>query len=157
MSLDRAAAVAGHRAQRRGSKVDARESRVRAVPSAIERSGKWPWEGSWHAEVRAVVHVHVDAWDAMVEKPRDRAAQSRAVVEAADGTMEAIYARWVVHLRRPEPDQPGAVSVAVGSTGSFKHLETHELLTHDQLNDLLVSARECRRRYRPPHQAASVS
>lgn len=27
----------------------------------------------------------------------------------------------------------GAVSVAVGSTGSFKHLETHELLTQDGL------------------------
>ncbi len=35
-----------------------------------------------------------DAWGAMVEKPRDRAAQARAVVEAADGTMEAIY--WML-------------------------------------------------------------
>jgi GYD domain len=32
-----------------------------------------------------------EAWDAMVENPRDRAAQARAVVEAVDGTMEAIY------------------------------------------------------------------
>jgi uncharacterized protein with GYD domain len=32
-----------------------------------------------------------NAWDAMVENPRDRAAQARAVVEAADGTMEAVY------------------------------------------------------------------
>ena len=31
-----------------------------------------------------------DAWDAMVGNPRDRAAQARAIVEAADGTMEAI-------------------------------------------------------------------
>ncbi len=74
-----------------------------------------------------------DAWDAMVEKPRDRAAQARAVVEAADGTMEAIY--WMFG----------------------PHVETHELLNQDQLNDLLASARECRRRYRPPHPAASVS
>ena len=103
-----------------------------------------------------------DAWDAMVEKPRDRAAQARAVVEAADGTMEAIYWMFGPHdglciFDAPNSLNAGAVSVAVGSTGSFKHLETHELLSQDQLSDLLASARECRQRYRPPHQAASLS
>ena len=46
----------------------------------------------------------------------------------------------------------GAVSVAVGSTGSFKHLETHDLLTQDQLGEMLGSARDARRRYQPPRQ-----
>lgn len=96
-----------------------------------------------------------DAWDAMVEKPRDRAAQARAVVEAANGTMEAIYWMFGAHdgmciFDAPSPINAGAVSVAVGSTGTFKQLETCELLTQDQLTELLAAARDCRRRYEPP-------
>ncbi|HEX6878143.1 MAG TPA: GYD domain-containing protein [Nocardioidaceae bacterium] len=98
-----------------------------------------------------------DAWDSMVEKPRDRAAQARAVVEATDGTMEAIYWMFGPHdgiciFDAPSSVAAGAVSVAVGSTGSFKHLETHELLTQDQLSEMLVTARDSRRRYQPPRQ-----
>lgn len=54
-----------------------------------------------------------EAWDAMVESPRDRVARSRAVVEAANGTMEAVY--WMfgpydgaVHLRRAELGRRGS-------------------------------------------------
>ena len=98
-----------------------------------------------------------DAWDAMVEKPRDRSAQARAVVEAAGGTMEAIYWMFGPHdglciFDAPSSIAAGAVSVAVGSTGSFKHLETHDLLTQDQLGEMLGSARDARRRYQPPRQ-----
>jgi uncharacterized protein with GYD domain len=103
-----------------------------------------------------------DAWDAMVEKPRDRAAQARAVVEAADGTMESIYWMFGPHdglciFDAPNPISAGAVSVAVGSTGSFKHLETHELLTQDQLTEMLTGARECRQRYQSPRQPVTAS
>ncbi len=103
-----------------------------------------------------------DAWDAMVEKPRDRAAQARAVVEAADGTMESIYWMFGPHdglciFDAPNSISAGAVSVAVGSTGSFKHLETHELLTQEQLTEMLAGARECRRRYQSPRQPVTTS
>jgi uncharacterized protein with GYD domain len=96
-----------------------------------------------------------DAWDAMVENPRDRAAQARAVVEAADGTMESLYWMFGPHdglciFDAPNPTKAGAVSVAIGSTGSFKQLETRELFGQEELNELLASARECRQRYQPP-------
>jgi uncharacterized protein with GYD domain len=63
--------------------------------------------------------------------------------------MEAIYWMFGPHdglciFNAPSPISAGAVSVAVGSTGSFKHLETHELPTQDQLNDLLARARVSR-------------
>ena len=103
-----------------------------------------------------------EAWDAMVQNPRDRAAQARAVVEAVDGTMESIY--WMFGpydglciFDAQSSINAGAVAVAVGSTGSFKELETHELLTQDQLTELLGTARDCRRRYQPPGQRASAS
>jgi uncharacterized protein with GYD domain len=103
-----------------------------------------------------------EAWDAMVENPRDRAEQARAVVEAADGTMEAVYWMFGPHdglciFDAPNPVNAGAVSVAVGSTGSFKHLETRELLTQDELTQLLGAARDCRRRYQPPVRRASAA
>ena len=103
-----------------------------------------------------------DAWDRMVERPRDRAAQASAVVEAAGGTMEAIYWMFGPHdgiciFDAPNSVSAGAVSVAVGSTGSFKALETHELLNQDQLTDLLGAARECRSRYQPPGSQAPAT
>jgi uncharacterized protein with GYD domain len=103
-----------------------------------------------------------DSWDAMVENPRDREAQARAIVEAADGAMEAVYWMFGPHdglciFDAPSSIKAAAVSVAIGSTGSFKHLETHELLTQAELTDLLGSARECRRRYQPPTRQAAAS
>jgi uncharacterized protein with GYD domain len=101
-----------------------------------------------------------DAWDAMVSNPRDRTAQARAIVEAADGRMEAIYWMFGPHdgvcvFDAPSPVKAGAVSVAVGSTGSFKQLETRELFTQEQLTGLLSAARECRQRYEPPFRRPS--
>jgi uncharacterized protein with GYD domain len=103
-----------------------------------------------------------NAWEAMVENPRDRASQARAIVEAANGTMEAVYWMFGPHdgiclFDAPSPINAGAISVAVGSTGTFKHLETHELLTQDQLTELLATARECRRRYQPPGRPSTAS
>jgi uncharacterized protein with GYD domain len=103
-----------------------------------------------------------DAWDAMLENPRDRAAQAQAVVEAADGTMDAIYWMFGPHdgiciFDAPSSVNAGAVSVAISSTGTFKHLETHELLTQDQLTGVLGAARDCRRRYQPPRRPPAAS
>jgi uncharacterized protein with GYD domain len=98
----------------------------------------------------------------MVQNPRDRAAQARAIVEAVDGTMESIHRMFGPHdgsciFEAPSAISAGAVSVAVASTGSFKELETHELLTQDDLTALLQTARDCRRRYQPPRQQATTS
>lgn len=96
-----------------------------------------------------------EAWGAMVDSPRDRETQARNIVEAAGGTMDAIY--WMLGSHdglciydAPSPISAGAISVAVGSTGTFTHLETHELFGQEQLTELLATARECRQRYRPP-------
>jgi uncharacterized protein with GYD domain len=98
----------------------------------------------------------------MVQKPRDRAAQAHNVVAAAHGTMEAIYWMTGPHdgmciYDAPSPISAGAISVAVNSTGSFKHLETHELYAQAELTNLLTSARELRRKYQPPNAIEGVS
>jgi hypothetical protein len=40
----------------------------------------------------------------------------------------------------------------VGSTGTFKHLETHELFTQDQLSQTLTQAKNVTQTYQPPGQ-----
>jgi uncharacterized protein with GYD domain len=52
-------------------------------------------------------------------------------------------------------DVPGSVraaalSVAMGSTGAFKHLETRELFTPDQFGPILSRARDAAQAYQPP-------
>jgi uncharacterized protein with GYD domain len=96
-----------------------------------------------------------EAWGAMVDNPRDRESQARGIVEAAGGTMDAIFWMLGPHdglclYHAPGPISAGAISVAIASTGTFTHLETHELFGQDQLTELLATAREARHRYRPP-------
>jgi len=52
----------------------------------------------------------------------------------------------------PHAVSAAALSVAVGSTGAFKHLETHELFTQDQLGQMLAKASAAVQVYRPPGQ-----
>lgn len=52
----------------------------------------------------------------------------------------------------PDSVRAAAISVAVSSTGAFKHLETHELFTQDQLGQMLSHAKHAKEAYRPPGQ-----
>jgi hypothetical protein len=44
------------------------------------------------------------------------------------------------------------VSIAAGSSGAFKRLETHELFTQEQLGETLARAKNTTQVYRPPGQ-----
>jgi hypothetical protein len=44
------------------------------------------------------------------------------------------------------------VSIAAGSSGAFKHVETHELFTQEQLGETLARVRNTTQVYRPPGQ-----
>jgi hypothetical protein len=52
----------------------------------------------------------------------------------------------------PDSVRAAALSVAGGSTGAFKHLETHELFTQDQLGQMLSHAADAVQAYLPPGQ-----
>ena len=56
-----------------------------------------------------------EAWEAMVENPRDRAAQARAVVEAADGKMVAIYWMFGPYAGLCVFDSPNPVNAGAAS------------------------------------------
>lgn len=98
-----------------------------------------------------------ETWARMVAHPEDRVTVARHVVESAGGTLETIY--WMLGdhdgLAIVEvPDSVGAasISLAVTSSGAFKHNETRQLLTQDELTDALTRARTLTLAFRPPGQ-----
>ena len=82
---------------------------------------------------------------AMMDKPSDRAAAAGGIVEAAGGTMESYYimfGAWdgfcIAEL--PDSKAAAAVSLKVSSSGGFAHVETHEVMTADELVGALQTA-----------------
>jgi uncharacterized protein with GYD domain len=98
-----------------------------------------------------------EAWTRMINNPGDRTAAVRQLADSVGGSLESAYWMFGAHdgiviVDVPDSIRAAAVSVAVGSTGSFKHLETHELLTQDELGQVLSHARNAAQAYQPPGQ-----
>jgi uncharacterized protein with GYD domain len=98
-----------------------------------------------------------DAWERMVNSPSDRVSAARQVAEALGGTVESMY--WMLGARDgivianlPDSVSAAAISIAVSSTGVFKHVETHELFTQQQLGQALERAKNVTQVYQPPGQ-----
>lgn len=98
-----------------------------------------------------------DTWARMIKSPGDRTAAIRQLTDSVGGTLDAAYWMFGAHdgivvVDVPDSIRAAALSVAVGSTGSFKHLETHELFTQEQLGQMLSHAKDATQLYQPPGQ-----
>jgi uncharacterized protein with GYD domain len=98
-----------------------------------------------------------EAWARMINAPGDRTAALRQVLDSLGGSLESIHWMFgphdgIVIFDVPDSVSAAAVSVAVGSTGVFKHLETHELFTQEQLGETLAKARNVTQVYQRPGQ-----
>jgi uncharacterized protein with GYD domain len=98
-----------------------------------------------------------DAWARMITNPGDRTAAVRQLLDTVGGTLDSAY--WMLGAHDgmviadvPDSVRAAAVSIGAGSSGSFKHMETHELFTQDQLGQLLSHARTATNAYQPPGQ-----
>jgi uncharacterized protein with GYD domain len=98
-----------------------------------------------------------EAWGRMISAPGDRTAALRQVLDSVGGSLDAMY--WMfgdydgmVIIDVPDSVSAAAVSIAAGSSGAFKHLETHELFTQEQLGETLARARNTTELYQPPGQ-----
>jgi len=96
-----------------------------------------------------------EAWARMVDSPGDRTAAVRQLADALGGTLESAY--WMlgphdgfVVADIPDSARAAALSVAVGSSGAFKHLETHELFTQEQVVQVLAHAKTAAAVYQAP-------
>jgi uncharacterized protein with GYD domain len=81
-----------------------------------------------------------------VENPSDRAVAVRGVVESVGGSLECYY--WMFGqydgmaiVEMPDSHTAAAATLAIVSSGAFRHFETHELLAADDLPAIAERAR----------------
>ena len=98
-----------------------------------------------------------EAWARMIQNPGDRTAAIRQLTDALGGSVESVH--WMfgpfdgmVIADLPDAEAAAALSVAVGSSGSFKQLATHELFDSEQLGEMLSRARQASAAYQAPGQ-----
>jgi uncharacterized protein with GYD domain len=99
------------------------------------------------------------SWARMLKVPEDRASAVAALMEYLGGSLESIY--WEVetasaHVIADLPDSVSAAALitAATRTGAFKEVHVHEVLTQDQLRDMVALAQKSDQAYRPPGQSA---
>jgi uncharacterized protein with GYD domain len=90
-----------------------------------------------------------------IDKPSDRAAAVRALLEPVGGKLESYYFMFGLDdgfavCDVPDSTSAAAISLAVSSTGAFGHVHTHELIPAENLTAVLERAKTARSSYRPP-------
>ncbi len=98
-----------------------------------------------------------EAWARLIQSPSDRTVAVRQLTSSVDGSFDSMYWMTGSHDGFAIIDTPGsisaaAVSVAVNSTGAFKNVETQELLTQEQLSQVLSRAKAATQAYQAPGQ-----
>ncbi|HEY7323231.1 MAG TPA: GYD domain-containing protein [Streptosporangiaceae bacterium] len=100
------------------------------------------------------------SWARMLKVEEDRAAAVGALLEHFGGSLESIY--WDVrtasaHITADLPDSVSATAViiAAAKTGAFKDVNVHEVLSQDQLSDMIALTRSSEGVYLPPGAAAA--
>jgi len=96
-----------------------------------------------------------DAAKAMIERPSDRSAAAKALVESLGGTQEAFYWMQGHHdgfliTNLPDGVTAAALAAAVGASGAVGGIETHQIFDHDEQAAIVKAAATARQAYRPP-------
>ena len=79
----------------------------------------------------------------------------RQLADSMGGTLESIY--WMSGpydgfdiIDVPDSVSAAALSVTLTSSGAFKHVQTHELLSEQQMGQALEKGRNSSQAYRAP-------
>lgn len=96
-----------------------------------------------------------DSTKAMIEKPTDRSAAAKALVESLGGTQEAFYWMQGKHdgfliTNLPDGVAAAALAAAVGASGAIVGTETHQIYDHDEQAAIVKGAATAGRAYKPP-------
>jgi uncharacterized protein with GYD domain len=96
-----------------------------------------------------------DAVARMVNRPGDRSAAARGVVEAAGGRLESFYWMFGDHdglviYEVPDAVTAGAVCLAVATSGLIERIETHQLLDSEEALTALKRAASLTPAYQAP-------
>jgi uncharacterized protein with GYD domain len=96
-----------------------------------------------------------EAAKAMIDRPSDRSAAAKALVESLGGTLEAFYWMQGKHdglliTNLPDGGSASALAAAVGSTLAIVGLETHQVFDHDEQATIVKQAKTALAAYKPP-------
>ena len=91
----------------------------------------------------------------MIDRPSDRSAAGKALVESIGGTQEAFYWMQGQHdgfliSNLPDGTAAAALSAAVGAAGAVDKIETHQIFDQDEQAAIVEQAATARKAYRPP-------
>ena len=102
------------------------------------------------------------SWARMMRCMDDRITAVRGFAGALGGSLECIY--WEVSTRSayaiaefPDSASAAAATAVLTKTGAFKNVETHELLTQEQLGDVLALAGDVSSAYHVPGEPADTA
>ena len=95
------------------------------------------------------------ALKAMVDKPQDRSAAARAVIEAHGGTLHQFFFAFgdydgVAFVEFPDNESATAGVLTVASSGAFASVKTTVLITPDEALGAMNKANALRSSYTPP-------
>jgi uncharacterized protein with GYD domain len=99
------------------------------------------------------------SWARMLRIADDRRKAVAALIEHLHGKLEHIYwgvetAQAIAIIDLPDAVSATAAIAAATETAAFKDVQVHEVLTQDQLRQVLDLARSAKGVYRPPGTAA---
>ena len=102
------------------------------------------------------------SWARLMRRMDDRIATARNLAESLGGSLECIY--WEIGTRSvyaildmPDSACMAAATAVLSQTGAFKTVDSHELLTQDQLSDVLALAGDVSPSYHVPGQPADAT
>ncbi len=92
---------------------------------------------------------------AMIERPSDRSAAAKTLVESLGGTQEAFYWMQGKHdgfliTNLPDGVTASALAAAVGASGGVVGAETHQIFDHDEQASIVKQAATALGAYKPP-------
>src|SRR5438445_11058236 len=102
-----------------------------------------------------------EAWSKMIDNPGDRVAAVQKVAQAAGGKLEQFYWSfgdddYLAIFDAPDDITAGAISVAVGSSGTLRNLRTIKLITQEEGKKVLEKAKAAKAAYAPPGSREAV-
>lgn len=94
-----------------------------------------------------------DSAKAMIDRPSDRSAAARGLVESMGGTVESFYWMQGKHdgfliYTVPDSVTASALSLAVGATGAITGLQSHQIYDRDEQAAIVAAAKKAS--YKPP-------
>ena len=96
-----------------------------------------------------------DSAQALIDRPSDRTAAAKALVESLGGKLEAFY--WMhgdhdgfIISNLPDGGKVAALSAAASSSGAITRVESHEIFDGEAQAQIVKSAKSALATYTPP-------